>query len=183
VTEGFDRPNKPAASPRVVKRYANRKLYDTRESRYVTLQQIADLVRSGEDVQIIDNTTKENVTNVALAQILYEEQKGQEREPRPSLGMLRNLVQKGGEKLMTSLREGPMGKLVARRDTDEHERTERSGRKEGDSPDAPADVEESLSLTALGRQIQGLRAELAQVRLRLAVLEGKGSRRARASQK
>ena len=43
--------------PRVIKRYSNRKLYDTRDSRYVTLLQIAEMVRGGEEVQIIDNTT------------------------------------------------------------------------------------------------------------------------------
>ncbi|HEX5656532.1 MAG TPA: polyhydroxyalkanoate synthesis regulator DNA-binding domain-containing protein, partial [Polyangiales bacterium] len=53
-------PDVQSANPRVIKRYANRKLYDTRSSRYVTLPQIAELVRSGEDVQIIDNRTKEN---------------------------------------------------------------------------------------------------------------------------
>ena len=53
--------------PRLIKRYANRKLYDTRDSRYVTLQQIAELVRDGEDVKIIDNKSKEDLTNVTLA--------------------------------------------------------------------------------------------------------------------
>ena len=46
---------------RVIKRYSNRKLYDTRDSRYVTLQQIGEMVRAGEEVQIIDNKTKEEV--------------------------------------------------------------------------------------------------------------------------
>jgi hypothetical protein len=55
-------PDVQSANPRVIKRYANRKLYDTRSSRYVTLPQIAELVRGGEDVQIIDNRTKENLT-------------------------------------------------------------------------------------------------------------------------
>ena len=67
-----------SANPRVIKRYANRKLYDTRDSRYVTLPQIAELVRGGEDVQIIDNRTKENLTSVTLAQIIYESEKSAE---------------------------------------------------------------------------------------------------------
>jgi len=47
---------------RVIKRYSNRKLYDTKDSRYVTLQQIGEMVRAGEEVQIIDNATKEDKT-------------------------------------------------------------------------------------------------------------------------
>ena len=51
---------------RVIKRYSNRKLYDTKDSRYVTLLQIAEMVRGGEEVQIIDNNTKEDLTEVTL---------------------------------------------------------------------------------------------------------------------
>lgn len=51
---------------RVIKRYSNRKLYDTKDSRYVTLLEIAEYVRAGEDVQVIDNATKEDKTDVTL---------------------------------------------------------------------------------------------------------------------
>lgn len=114
-----------AASPRRIKRYANRKLYDTRESRYVTLQQIAEFVRAGEDVTIIDNTTKEDLTKVTLAQIIYEEEKrGESSGAVTSVGALRSLIQERGEKLMSSLREGPVGKLIARKDDDAPEEEE-----------------------------------------------------------
>lgn len=108
----------PRKDTRVIKRYANRKLYDTRESRYVTLQQIAKLVREGEDVAIIDNNTKEDLTSVTLAQIIYEEEKTASESNRAvaSVGTLRQLIQQGGERLMSSLREGPVGKLMARRE-------------------------------------------------------------------
>lgn len=115
------------ARPRVIKRYANRKLYDTRDSRYVTLLQIAEYVRGGEEVAIIDNTTKEDLTNVTLAQIVYEEERksGDRGEDAgrssPSVGALRNLIQQSGERLMSTLREGPVGKLIARREAGEHE--------------------------------------------------------------
>ncbi len=95
---------------RVIKRYSNRKLYDTRDSRYVTLQQIGEFVRAGEEVQIIDNATKEDKTEVTLALILSEDLKS---EPRSvPLGTLRNLIQQGGERILTQLREGPMGRLI-----------------------------------------------------------------------
>ncbi len=60
---------------RVIKRYSNRKLYDTKGSRYVTLLQIADMVRAGEEVQIIDNSTKEDKTEVTMALIISEQLK------------------------------------------------------------------------------------------------------------
>lgn len=77
---------------RVVKRYANRKLYDTQRSRYVTLEQIADMIRSGEDVKIVDNNSKEDLTAITLTQIIFEEEKKQSFLP---LSALRNIIQSG----------------------------------------------------------------------------------------
>jgi len=95
---------------RVIKRYSNRKLYDTRQSRYVTLLHIADMVRAGEDVQIIDNATKEDKTEVTLALILSEELKTRPRAI--PLGTLRELIQQHREKILSQLREGPIGRLI-----------------------------------------------------------------------
>jgi polyhydroxyalkanoate synthesis repressor PhaR len=95
---------------RVIKRYSNRKLYDTRDSRYVTLQQIGEMVRAGEEVQIIDNKTKEDKTEVTLALILSEDLKAQPRSI--PLAALRDLIQERGGKLLTQLREGPIGRLL-----------------------------------------------------------------------
>lgn len=95
---------------RIIKRYSNRKLYDTRESRYVTLLQIADMVRAGEDVQIIDNASKEDKTEVTLALIISEELKSQPRSV--PLGTLRDLIHQRGEKLLSQLREGPIGPIA-----------------------------------------------------------------------
>src|SRR5204862_7356160 len=91
-------------------RYSNRKLYDTRDSKYVTLLQIAGMVRGGEDVQIIDNATKEDKTEVTLALIISEELKSQPRSV--PLGTLRDLIHQRGEKLLSQLREGPIGRLI-----------------------------------------------------------------------
>ncbi|MET0286273.1 MAG: polyhydroxyalkanoate synthesis regulator DNA-binding domain-containing protein [Polyangiales bacterium] len=105
-------PDVQSANPRVIKRYANRKLYDTRASRYVTLPQIAELVRNGEDVQIIDNRTKENLTGVTLAQIIYESEKSAEESTRQGAKTLRDMIQARGEKILSSLREGPVGRFL-----------------------------------------------------------------------
>ena len=83
--------------PRVIKRYSNRKLYDTANSRYVTLEQIREMVREGEDVKIIDNNSKEDLTSVTLAQIIFEEEKRQ-RSFLP-LATLRGIIRSGGDQL------------------------------------------------------------------------------------
>ena len=82
---------------RIIKRYANRKLYDTQDSRYVTLEQIAEMIRVGENVKVVDNNTKDDLTSVTLAQIIFEEEKKQ-RSFLP-LGALRKIIQHGGESL------------------------------------------------------------------------------------
>lgn len=85
------------AETRIIKRYANRKLYDTQRSRYVTLEQIADMIRQGEDVKIVDNNSKEDLTSVTLAQIIFEEEK--KRKSFLPLSAMRGIIQSGGESL------------------------------------------------------------------------------------
>ena len=97
---------------RTIKRYSNRKLYDTRQSRYVTLLQIAEMVRAGEDVQIIDNASKEDKTDVTLALIISEELKARPRAI--PLATLKALIRHRGGKLLTQLRESPIGRLMPR---------------------------------------------------------------------
>jgi polyhydroxyalkanoate synthesis repressor PhaR len=97
---------------RVIKRYSNRKLYDTKDSRYVTLLQIAEMVRSAEEVQIIDNNTKEDLTEVTLAQIIYEEQKQKASSRNVPLQTLKELIHQRTEKVLSELREGPIGRLI-----------------------------------------------------------------------
>jgi polyhydroxyalkanoate synthesis repressor PhaR len=95
---------------RIVKRYSNRKLYDTKDSRYVTLLQIAEMVRAGEEVQIIDNNSKQDLTEVTLAQIIYEEQKAHSRSV--PLQTLKELLHARTEKVLSDLRETPIGRLI-----------------------------------------------------------------------
>ena len=121
--QGNQPPSHGEREKRIVKRYSNRKLYDTRESRYVTLLQIAEMVRAGEEVQIIDNATKDDLTEVTLAQIIYEEQKQHSRSV--PLQTLRDLIHQRSEKLITQLREGPLGRLLP------HEKDERGEKGEG----------------------------------------------------
>ncbi len=87
---------------RIIKRYANRKLYDTETKQYITLDEIADLVRAGVDLQVIDNTTGDDLTALTLSQIILEQEKKQ-RNFLPS-SVLSALVGAGG-KSISSLRE------------------------------------------------------------------------------
>ena len=85
------------SEPRVIKRYANRKLYDTQRSRYVTLDQIADMIRGGQDVKIVDNNSKEDLTSITLAQIIFEQEKKQ--KAYLPLGAMKDIIQSGGASL------------------------------------------------------------------------------------
>jgi polyhydroxyalkanoate synthesis repressor PhaR len=80
---------------RVIKRYANRKMYDTELSCYVTLEEVAAMVRAGQDVQVIDNKTKRDLTEVTLTQALLDS----ERRNRGSVPLtgLRTLIEQGNE--------------------------------------------------------------------------------------
>lgn len=81
--------------PRVIKRYANRKMYDTARSCYVTLEEIAEIVRQGTEVRVIDNKTKQDLTEVTLTQALLDSERKQ-RGTVPLAG-LRHLISSGNE--------------------------------------------------------------------------------------
>ncbi len=106
------------AAPRLIKRYANRKMYDTERSCYVTLEEVAELVRGGVDVRVIDNTTKADLTEVTLAQALLDSQR-RNRQP-VSLAGLRTLISQGGDLLSRNLAD------VARARTDVERTVERT---------------------------------------------------------
>ena len=86
----------PNKEPKVIKRYTNRKLYDTVESRYVTLDEIAAMIKEGTEVRIVDNRTKEDLTSVTLAQIIFEEEKKKNQMP---LAVLREIIRHPGESI------------------------------------------------------------------------------------
>jgi polyhydroxyalkanoate synthesis repressor PhaR len=124
---------------RIIKRYSNRKLYDTQESRYITIAQIGEFVKRGEEVCVIDNASKDDLTEVILAQVLVEEQKGKKSVP---IQALRDLLHERTEGVLTSLREGPIGRLIpTKRDKDEQTATEKPAEKTAERPtEKPARV-------------------------------------------
>jgi polyhydroxyalkanoate synthesis repressor PhaR len=79
----------------VIKRYPNRKLYDTSAKQYVSFDDIARLIRSGAEVQVIDYTTGEDLTALILMQVIVEQEKQQSGFLPQSV--LTGLVQAGGD--------------------------------------------------------------------------------------
>ena len=77
---------------RIIRRYSNRKLYDTQESHYVTLSQVAALVRNGEEIRVIAKDSNSDLTTATLALIIFEEEK---RGPRLPVSGLRRIIQTG----------------------------------------------------------------------------------------
>lgn len=76
-------------APIVIRKYQNRRLYDTANSRYVNLGQIAGLVKEGRRVEVVDAATGDDLTKVILTQIIMEEEKGQRNLlPAPFLHQL-----------------------------------------------------------------------------------------------
>jgi polyhydroxyalkanoate synthesis repressor PhaR len=79
----------------LIKRYANRKLYDTESKRYITLDGIAEMIRQQQDVKVIDHETGEDITALTQAQIIFE----QERKLRSGIPhtVFTNLIQTGSD--------------------------------------------------------------------------------------
>jgi polyhydroxyalkanoate synthesis repressor PhaR len=94
MNEGNAELNARNANVKVIKRYQNRKLYDTHQSCYVTLDEIADMIMRGEDVVVVDNRTKKDITSSTLTQIIFEKQK-RSKTVIP-VSTLRDIIQVGG---------------------------------------------------------------------------------------
>ena len=122
---------------RVIKRYANRKLYDTQRSRYVTLEQIADMIRSGEDVKIVDNNSKDDLTSVTLAQIIFEEEKKKNQMP---LSVLREIIRRPGDALSGFIQKEVSPRVASIREEAETRLDRLLRREEGGSGELKEDL-------------------------------------------
>jgi len=88
---------------RLIKRYGSRKLYDTEESRYVSLEEIAAWIRNGQEIRVVDNKTGEDVTVATLAQVISEEgRKGTSLFPSD---LLHELIRAGGQAVSTGMEQ------------------------------------------------------------------------------
>ncbi|MBJ22020.1 MAG: hypothetical protein GY910_19840 [bacterium] len=86
----------------LIKRYANRKLYNTETSRYITLKGIAKLLEEGEEVRVIDKESGEDITQVALSQILVDNKRAKED---PSDTLLTQILSRGGDALYGAIKK------------------------------------------------------------------------------
>ena len=81
------------SNTRIIKRYGNRKLYDTELSRYVTIEEVASHIRNGISVRIVDNRTGEDITGSTLALIVLEAEK--KSRNRSSSSVLESVIKTG----------------------------------------------------------------------------------------
>jgi polyhydroxyalkanoate synthesis repressor PhaR len=141
----------------VIKRYPNRKLYDTATKRYITLEEIASLIRQGQEVVVIDHASGEDLTAITLSQVILEQERKQEGfVPR---AVLAGLVRAGGDTVATLRRALAAPLNLARQVDEEIERRLSALVREGE---LPAEEEGRWRDRLLGRSLppaegQGLR--------------------------
>ena len=156
--------------PILIKRYANRKLYDQSRSRYVTLEELEELIRQGREIRVVDAVSGEDLTSLTLAQIILDNARGR-RAVLPA-AFLHQLIQHGEtwqEFVQQSFQASLSGLVLSQR---EAERVLRDwGARAGwwpqpsespRPPDGPPD-----------RKADDLRAEVDQLKARLRDLEGR----------
>ena len=153
----------------VIKRYSNRKLYDTQESRYVTLDELEEMIRAGKEVQVIDASTGDDLTSVTLAQIILES----ERNRRANLpaAFLHQLVKHGEawqDFVQRSMKASLEGIVTSQREMDRvfREWAVRAGWPAPSRPGEPPRRESAAEPDA-----DRLREEMATLRERLRTLE------------
>jgi polyhydroxyalkanoate synthesis repressor PhaR len=88
--------------PVLIKRYANRKLYNTETSRYITLKGIGELIEAGTEVKVVDNESGEDITSITLSQILVDTERSNRSAPA---NLLSELLHRGGD-VLYALRRG-----------------------------------------------------------------------------
>lgn len=85
------------SNERLIKKYPNRRLYDTATSKYVTLDEVRQMVVEGVDIKVVDKKTNEDITRNILLQIIMEQESGN-GEPMFSIDLLTQFIQNYGEK-------------------------------------------------------------------------------------
>ncbi len=152
----------------VIKRYSNRKLYDTQESRYVTLEELEELIRAGKEISVVDVSTGEDLTSVTLAQIILEN----ERNHRATLptAFLHQLIKHGEawqEYVQKSFKSSLEGLMTSQREVDRvfKEWASRAGWGQTITPEAKPEKRSDAS------EADVLRDEVATLREQLRALE------------
>lgn len=87
--------------PRLIKKYPNRRLYDTEISRYITLDEVRDLVMQGQEFKVVDKKTSRDITRSILLQVIAEQEDG--NNPIFSTDYLSNIIRFYGDSLQNSM--------------------------------------------------------------------------------
>jgi polyhydroxyalkanoate synthesis repressor PhaR len=145
----------------VIKRYPNRKLYDTEAKRYVTLDEITYMIQEGANVQVIDHESGDDLTTLTLTQIILEqEKKSAGFLPR---NLLTNLIRTGGDTVEQMLRSIQVGlnrtdapsdtREAASESPDEHSDESEVTRAPASAMESGGETEEGKSSVERARQI------------------------------
>ena len=157
--------------PILIKRYANRKLYDQSRSRYVTLEELEELIRQGREIRVVDAVSGEDLTALTLAQIILDNQR--ERRSALPTAFLHQLIKHGEtwqEFVEQSLQASLSGIVASQR---EAERVMREwGSRAGWWPSAPPAAPRPAP-PAGGGEMDDLRAEVAALKAKLKDLESR----------
>lgn len=153
--------------PYVIKRYSNRKLYDTQESRYVTLEEIEEMIRAGKEIQVVDAATGDDLTSVTLTQIILEN----ERSHRTALptAFLHQIVKHGeawNDFVQKTMKSSLEGIVSSQRELERFLREWSTRAGWGQAPPRPEAKREAPEPDA-----ERLREEVAALRERLRALE------------
>jgi polyhydroxyalkanoate synthesis repressor PhaR len=160
----------PTDDPVLIKRYANRKLYDQGRSRYVTLEELAEVIRQGRQIRVVDAASGEDLTTQTLAQIILDT--ARDRRGAVPAQFLHQLIKHGEawqEFVQESLQASLTGIVASQR---EAERVLREwGARAGWWPSEPAPAKPPGPASAPGAA--DLRAEVAALKERLRELEAR----------
>lgn len=177
------------SSPHLIRKYANRKLYDTTTSRYITLAGIWDLVCTGHDVRVVEHESGNDITAVILSQIVASNEKTTAIETTPVTPEAAEAAEVRRDTLLDYLLRtlgrstAAVGDEVGRRSTEWaaalQDRLSRSGELAAELSRRRSEVEEAVE-TAVGRAIESFnftsRRDLSQLRRRVEELEKRVSK-------
>lgn len=154
----------------VIKRYSNRKLYDPQESRYVTLDELAEMIRTGHEISVVDASTGDDLTSVILAQILLEKER-QHQTTLPT-GFMHQLIQHGAawqEFALSSMKKNLEGLMSSQREADQVLRqwAAQCGWMWPSQPVTETPPENAEELDALKQEVAALRQQLEALSARL----------------
>jgi len=156
----------------VIKRYANRKLYDPQKSQYVTLEELEEMIRAGREIAVTDATTGEDLTAMVLAQIILE--KARSRRPSLPTAFLHQLIQYGEawqDFAVASLKTNLEGIMTSQREAERILREWAAGcgwmPPAQRAPEAEPPPAVSQELTEMRQEIAVLREQLQRLAARL----------------